>query len=268
MPPSLSLRNSLSAYRNGALLDSDATTFIAASGATDTKAVNDFVKGVKTLGLWSNMVCWPLRSAQNAGAGATAYSLGGLGTYNGTLVSSPAWGADGITFTAASTQYVTTGFRFPSGPLWAFADIKFANTSANYAIITKDDQGSNRDWSVLYSNTTTRVRLDANIGSGYGNNRVNLPSSQTTDRQIVQFSHDGTNYNARRNKETRQTASGTGTITDANVNIRIGAFGNNSMPLNGLIGSVMLFNVGPSATQETDLYDLYATTLGAGLGLP
>jgi hypothetical protein len=65
--------------------DADATAFAAASGATDVAALSAFVKGVKELGLWSNMVCWPLRSSQNAGTGTTAYSLGGLGTYNGSL---------------------------------------------------------------------------------------------------------------------------------------------------------------------------------------
>jgi hypothetical protein len=75
--------------------DADATAFAAASGATDVAALSAFVKGVKELGLWSNMVCWPLRSSQNAGTGTTAFSLGGLGTYNGTLTNGPTWGADG-----------------------------------------------------------------------------------------------------------------------------------------------------------------------------
>ena len=61
-------------------LDPDAADFCRRSGATDRAAINAFVRGVKDLGLWDNMVCWPLRSAQNAGTGTTAYSLGGLGT--------------------------------------------------------------------------------------------------------------------------------------------------------------------------------------------
>jgi hypothetical protein len=72
--------------------DADATAFAAASGATDVSNLSAFVKGVKELGLWSNMVCWPLRSSQNAGTGTTAFSLGGLGTYNGTLTNGPTWG--------------------------------------------------------------------------------------------------------------------------------------------------------------------------------
>jgi hypothetical protein len=90
--------------------DNDARTFINTSGAIDRAAINHFVKGIKRLGLWDDMVCWPLRSAQNAGTGSTAYSLGGLGTYNGTLVNSPTWTADGMEFTDDSTDYISTGF--------------------------------------------------------------------------------------------------------------------------------------------------------------
>jgi hypothetical protein len=78
--------------------DADATAFAAASGATDVAALSTFVKGVKELGLWDDMVCWPLRSSQNAGTGTTAYSLGGLGTFDGTLVNGPTWDGDGVTF--------------------------------------------------------------------------------------------------------------------------------------------------------------------------
>jgi hypothetical protein len=55
------------------------------------------------------MVCWPLRSSQNAGTGSTAYSLGGLGTYNGTLINGPTWGEDGLNFNAASARIGVTG---------------------------------------------------------------------------------------------------------------------------------------------------------------
>jgi hypothetical protein len=82
--------------------DSDAAAFFATAGVTDATAktqINSFVKGIKDLGLYNNMVCWPLRSSQNAGTGTTAYSFRG-GTWGltmGRLVNSPSWGVDGIT---------------------------------------------------------------------------------------------------------------------------------------------------------------------------
>jgi hypothetical protein len=96
--------------------DPDARAFVQTSGATDRAAINHFVKGIRALGLWDDMVCWPLRSAQNAGTGSTAYSLGGLGTYNGTLVNGPTWGADGVNFNAASA----TNWR--DGNIYSAAD--------------------------------------------------------------------------------------------------------------------------------------------------
>ena len=97
--------------------DADATAFAAASGATDVSNLSAFVKGVKELGLWSNMVCWPLRSTQNAGTGTTAFSLGGLGTYNGTLVNGPTWTDSGVT-TDIYTKYIRheAGRDFGTGP--------------------------------------------------------------------------------------------------------------------------------------------------------
>jgi hypothetical protein len=80
--------------------DADAAAYFDRAGVTDATAksqINAFVKGIKDLGLWSSIVSWPLRSSQNAGTGTTAYSLGGLATYNGTLLNSPTRVEDGIT---------------------------------------------------------------------------------------------------------------------------------------------------------------------------
>ena len=57
-----------------------------------------FVRGMKTLGLWQNMVSWPMRSYQNAGTGSTVYSLGGLGVYDGTLQNNTNWSLSGVYF--------------------------------------------------------------------------------------------------------------------------------------------------------------------------
>jgi hypothetical protein len=91
--------------------DADASAYFTTAGVTNTagrQQISRFVTGIKDLGLWSSMVCWPLRSSQNAGTGTTAYSLGGLGTYNGTLTNGPTWGADGITFDGTN-DYIVTG---------------------------------------------------------------------------------------------------------------------------------------------------------------
>lgn len=249
--------------------DADASAYFTTAGVTNTagrQQISRFVTGIKDLGLYNNMVCWPLRSSQNAGTGTTAYSLGGLGTFNGTLVNSPTWGADGIVFSSASSQRITTSYRQPAGQLWTFSDILASSIASNISVITKDNQTTNRDWAVFYSTGTVRFRLDANIGSGIGV-RISLPSSNTTTRQVLQFSHDGNDYYGKRNLEARQTASGIGTITDSAQTVVIGGFPSSSF-FSGTIGSCILFTTAPSSDQEDSLYTLYKTTLGQGLGLP
>ena len=62
------------------------------------KQINKFVIGVKKLGLWNSMVCWPMRSIHNAGTGSTLYSLGGQGVFNGNVQNSAQWGYLGFKF--------------------------------------------------------------------------------------------------------------------------------------------------------------------------
>jgi hypothetical protein len=119
--PSLSLNIGLN---NGRKLpfgfDSDAAAYFVTAGVTDATAksqINDFVKGVKSLGLYNNMVCWPLRSSQNAGTGTTAYSLGGLGTYNGTLTGSSSWSESGAVIPANSGITATIPYGPTSGSI-------------------------------------------------------------------------------------------------------------------------------------------------------
>jgi hypothetical protein len=78
--------------------DVDGDAYLARAGVTDPLGrceVLWFVRGMKALDLWRSMVCWPLRNYQNAGTGATVFSLGGLGIFNGTLQNSPVWNSDG-----------------------------------------------------------------------------------------------------------------------------------------------------------------------------
>lgn len=129
-------------------LDPDAADFCRRSGAPDRAAINAFVRGVKDLGLWNNMVCWPLRSSQNAGNGDTVYSLGGLGTFNGTRVNGPTWGTDGITFDSAASQEINIGnaLNFTSEPFSILAKAEAAVSATPGAIAARWNVSSNRSW--------------------------------------------------------------------------------------------------------------------------
>jgi hypothetical protein len=131
--------------------DPDALRYFATAGVTDATGrsqINTFVRGIKSLGLYNNMVCWPLRSTQNNSSGTTAYSLGGFGVYNGTLTNSPTWGTGGITFDG-SNDYINFGnsnsVRLLNGTISAW--VKTSNAGGGFrGIMAKQNA-----WGLFYS---------------------------------------------------------------------------------------------------------------------
>jgi hypothetical protein len=257
-----------------ASFDQDARVFINASGATDRAAVNYFVKGIKRLGLWSSMVCWPLRSTQNAGTGSTAYSLGGLGTYNGTLVNGPTWGADGIAFVRTSTQHITTTLALSGTQNCTF----FAANST-----TDDGGGSGGIISLMGTRnagaitTTVCVAVADNGGDFIESSFIINPPAVTT--------------------RPANPYSSTHVFEPTQPILRVGANGGAltlsiplSAPLGGTQGNLVIGHAGPvlsdrgfngtmhftsvfanlamSQSQSLALHSLLKQTLGQGLGLP
>jgi hypothetical protein len=248
-----------------ASFDADARAFINTSGATARAEINHFVKGIKKLGLYSSMVCWPLRSTQNAGTGSTAYSLGGLGTYNGTLVNGPTWGADGITFAAASSQQINASLASPS-PITDKSIIAIFNP-------TTVDQ-----WTGIAGFMPTPAYTDVSIarnstnnfglalaGAG-GNGAVATQTAPTATSTYLHGYHSGRNVTVVKNG----TSTTTGTFTidpTAATSFRIGTV-ETGFPFNGLVSFAAMISVASAGTKSAALYALYKSTLGQGLGLP
>ena len=99
-------------------LDRDTIAFAqrvrAGSGTTilpnNLIQLNKFVVGIKRMGIWNQMVCWPMRSTQNAGRGSTVYSLGGFGTFNGTLINATMWDQRGIIGSTINSYLAVNNF--------------------------------------------------------------------------------------------------------------------------------------------------------------
>lgn len=246
-------------------LDPDAQAYFTTAGVTDYTAkiqISDFVKGVKNLGLYSSMVCWPLRSSQNAGTGTTAYSLGGLGTFNGTLTNGPTWGANGITFDG-SDDYLLTGY---TGGLSAFSAFSIATPNSTSGVqyeFSKDDQSINRDWGILAAlgDFNQAFLWNPTLSSLVGN------AAGLTIRMLCMRASSSV-YKFRRNNESDLNGA-TGTLTQTNANIAIGSrAGGGGLYFNGIISTSILFNTALSDSDTSSIYSLYKTTLGQGLGLP
>jgi hypothetical protein len=257
----------------GGGIDPDAQAFIDASGATDVEGINNFVKGVKALGLWSSMVCWPLRSSQNAGTGSTAYSLGGLGTYNGTLVNGPTWGADGIATNGIIGQKITIGptgfnavFGTPPKNNWDMFSVTYSGSSlmgqfqganAGYEIwLSYDSSGGNVGGYGPWEDNSWIESFSVPLGSG-GPSFVQVSRTSSTNVKYVQ---NGTT----KHSATNNTAS---TIA-ININSCLLANGRSGFSGDTPIGvtAIQGFFVGTNADQSA-IYTLYKSTLGQGLGL-
>ena len=96
--------------------DIDYLRYIQTAQITDPFAmgqIKQFILGAKTLGIWQNIVCWPLISTQNRGTGTTVYSFGGLAgdtnSLSGSLIGGPSWNTGGINFSQSpSYQWMTS----------------------------------------------------------------------------------------------------------------------------------------------------------------
>ena len=225
--------------------DPDARAFVQASGATDRAALNFFVKGIKRLGLWNDMVCWPLRSAQNAGTGSTAYSLGGLGTYNGTLVNGPTWGADGVDMNGLDQRITTTASANQADTIFS------VQTMTNEAVIQVAYDGTARQH--LYRNSAQA------FSTGFAGAYVTLDSFTADEPFSMQLEFNGASGSSSYNGAGKITRNfGANNLTD----FRMGA------PNNIQKGTLMAFAAVIHQGSVPLLHNLYKQTLGQGLGLP
>jgi len=265
--------------------DADATAFAAASGATDVAALSAFVKGVKELGLWNSMVCWPLRSSQNAGTGSTAYSLGGLGTLNGTLTNGPTWSADGVKRDASGDRYI----NIPSLSVTAYGKFSIVGCLSLETVAN----------SVQLQLLTVQYDTEPNLATGRlaiytetsGTRNLVLSASNSVAQEINR-QQTGTTTNIADNAfyffcgsiGAHPTMSRTLTQNGTSVGINGGsmasawdALGTNSAILraqNAATGYAAtcpfacFFSIATTAAQHASIYILYRDTLGTGLGLP
>jgi hypothetical protein len=239
--------------------------------------IRDFSKRVNDLGLWNSMVCWPLRSSQNAATGNIMYSLGGLGTFNGTMTNGPVRGADGMTFANASSQYISFGSSQIIGGNSAytlFGVAKLTNMAvANLSVISF---GNNRG-SLLQaaSNGSTQGRFTAWNNSGLSFS-VQLANGPTTSMFSQFAAGDATDVRFFMNSGSPfNTQSGDARTNPDPVNAstleRIGGhtiFTNNALFWNGDIAAGAIWNVKLTNAQVASVLTAYKETLGQGLLLP
>jgi hypothetical protein len=268
--------------------DSDVESFITAANVTDATAKNQlnlFVIGIKRLGLWGDMVCWPLRSTQNAGTGSTAYSLGGLGTYNGTLVNGPTWGADGIQRNSGANGYIS----IPSLEIASYGEFSILGAISLSAVAN----GSQINLlSVEYNTDSVTATGRIGIYTQTDGTRNILVQAQNTLAQEIKREFVSTTSTITDNTfhffggsiapqpTMARTLTRNGSSVGSNSGSMAGAWdaiGANSAILATQFGNtgytakfsfVMFISNAISTSNQNDVYSLYKSTLGQGLGLP
>jgi hypothetical protein len=243
------------------------------TATTPRKQLRDFAAGVDDLGLWSNMVCWPLRSSQNAGTGTTAYSLGGLGTFNGTLVNGPTWGTDGVNFTGASSHYISLGSSQIIGGNSDYSVMGVGQlTNSAVSAISMISTGNNRGAAIGASNngsTQLRVPVWRVDGTSPGAQFANGP---TTSHFAAFAAGDASSAKNYINSGTPfVTLSGDHRTNPSSANVEM--IGGITIPSfapswNGLVSAGAFFNAKLTDEQVGSVYALLKTTLSQGLSLP
>jgi hypothetical protein len=246
-------------------IDPDAADFCSRSGASDRAALSAFVRGVKDLGLWESMVCWPLRSSQNIGnLSTTAYSLGGLGTFDGELVNGPTWGVDGIDFSAATSQTKTDAFGLPTFPMSKIVvgQRVSGSGSASWEYIGTGSGASRSFAKRAYANNSMGTSI---VGVAYVTLVSNGAQTLTDNFEMATaIIPNATNANGEVFINTTKPTQTAGVAT----------WGANASTA-GLLAFTgdLVFRASFHATFTTAIntsafYTLYRATLGTGLGLP
>jgi hypothetical protein len=234
------------------------------------KNIDDFVRGIKNLGIWSNIYFVLLRKFQNKLTSPLA-SLGGLASVTNTantLNSSLYHDNDGMVFRGGS---IATNYVPPSGNAsLAVVANGFAWSSGitNRMLLSVDNTINGRKANIYLS--TSNLLLEANHGTGMGTkiatNNFTL-QFKATGNFFSQYSHDGSNYNLTLNSNSNITASGVGSLVSSPDPITIGERPSSPFPHRGTIAFAYWANTNISS-HFSSIYSLYKSTLGLGLGLP
>ena len=253
----------------------------------DIDDLDNFIIGLKQINLWQNILCWPMRRQHNVGTGTKLLSLGGLGTYDGTLFNSPTWNNTGIIFNGTS-HYIE--FNNPSqlksttlAGLTMFAVIDSDRSAARCVIGsggvstsftfgptmfvgTSPFQGGSSPWASMF------IDMTKNGGPFLVNFQYNGGNTGTMETICGGLNSINKNIFGEYNNASRINSA---TITDGYVwndnatwNIGRRVPPANSYFFLGAIPFCLIANRPITRTEYESLRDLHKTTIGKGLGLP
>ena len=243
------------------------------------------------------MVCWPLRSTQNTATGDTMFSLGGMGSFSGTMINGPVRGADGMTFATSTSvgrnRNITVPWSTAGGydlrsnssvmVVSDFGEIVGAGNAQDQFVFGGGATGNNRYGGInARSNNdspSTNIQGPSNIGAvNYATQSGQALTNGTWRVWTTQReNNEVANNNAQGNRlfrDTTQIANGSNAaqvgyeaITQLSEVLIIGnGRGNTSLAVIGNIAFTAIFS--DWTVNVSALRTLYKDTLGQGITLP
>jgi hypothetical protein len=246
---------------------------------SDAVDIDNFIIGLKDLGLWYNMICYPFRSIHNIGSGATALSLGGgqqVGA-DATLINAATWSNDGVIRSTAGGILFTTPIKdIGVAPVAYGAVLKAATDVGNNVGYWTTAQTSinGRQFAIGTSSVPSSQNMSTYIGTWF---QPSVSVQNVGGGVATPFTRTGRHYFS-----IRLTSGTTGRFTLNTNQVNQGSasndwntstpsfvrFGGYNVPLDLTASIVFLSNSLVSDIQDANLYRLIKTTIGKGLGLP
>jgi hypothetical protein len=237
--------------------DADVAAFQKASDAADVTGIMDLVDYLKGQSLWDYARFYPMKSSQNAGSGSTVYGLGGLTTNNITLVNSPTWGSDGVTFDAASSQYASSSDFLSDESIYLWW--RGSSTTEGVGVLIAQYGGAGDQRSVqMYTNSgELQLSRSADGVSGSVFSDGTTPSSDTL---LVAEWVDGGGRNLWKNKANQSLTLTAGTAKtsrfDSNADVTIMSQPSGAAPASGTVVLAGFIETALTTTQRETITDL------------
>jgi hypothetical protein len=274
------------------------STFGKVLNGADIADLDNFIAGLKQLGLYQRVICYPLRTIHNIGTGTKVLGFGGLGIYDGTTVNTPTWGNTGITFNGSSQRIrlqlsgvdslnrLIGPFSRPDNTTM-MACVSSSTTTFQTLValesIGEINSGSNpntleygnhciSNYTAANGSTYTFTKNTGEVGRG--NTLANFPPTTfytAIGRRIPAITYRY--YNGASEQSQTEAAGGsyfpTSDFTNLDLNVIGMRAGGTQGFFNGIISFVMVGDAVLSTTSAAqDLHNLYKTTIGKELGLP
>ena len=242
---------------------------------TDVNDVDNFIKGLKQLNLWQNIVCWPMRSIHNIGTGSRVLSMGGLGTFDATLLNSATWSNDGVNRVTASGELFSTPVReLGVAPISHGAVVKNATDLGNNQgyWLTAGSNVNGRQFFIFNSAAATTQQIYSYVNlwppsaTGPGAAVTNSSFTRTSRHYFSMRLTTGLTGRFTLNSSQLGQAAASNNWNDSNPQfVRFGAH----YAAQDLTASfVFLSNSLVTDAQDSAMYLLLKQTIGKGLGLP